>query len=224
MLRALCANWELKLVSLAIAIALWFFVISHDQSQVALAAPLEYVGLGVENALMLVGEYPDRVDVQVQGARWVVSRLSPDQLRVRVDLAGVPEGESVLQLTPDQVLVPAGVSVGRITPGWVRVTLVSGTTATLRVVPQVRGAPAEGYVVERVVASPPTVRVSGPRTTVEGRTTVETVPVEITGQQETVTRTVGLVLPAAAQVAGHPAVEVTVEIRAEPGRRERREG
>jgi YbbR domain-containing protein len=212
MLRALFTNWELKLVSVAIAFALWVFVVGGDRSRVTLGAPVEYIGLP-EN-LTLVGSR-DTVDVEVEAPRWAANRITPNALRVRVDLSTAEEGESVVALSPSLVQTPAGVAVTRITPSWVRVTAVTAVRRSVPVVPQVHGTPAEHYTIRRVTVHPTTVEIRGPRPTIEARGAVETLPVDVSGSRETVSRTVGLVTAEAVSLVRERAVQVTVDIRPE---------
>src|SRR5881396_937094 len=109
MVRRLLANWELKLLSVVIAFALWLVVVGGGKSQLAVAAVVEYTGL--DGDLVLVGRPrdtvdveleadgvagppdehevagvagpPDTVDVELEAARWAVTRLTPGAVRVR---------------------------------------------------------------------------------------------------------------------------------------------
>src|SRR5262249_58098757 len=86
-----------------------------------LSAPIEFDGVPV--GMALTAERPDSVDVQVHGLRGSLSRLTPDQIKARVSLAGASEGEVAIRLVPEQVVVPAGITVVRINPPPVRVGL-----------------------------------------------------------------------------------------------------
>ena len=83
-------------------------------------------------------------------------------------------------------------------------------------VPRVYGEPARGHVLGPVTADPATVQIKGPLTTIEGRTAVETLPVDVSGLRTPVTQTVGLALPDSVYPVGRRTVSVTVEIRPEP--------
>jgi len=221
--RRLLANWELKLLSVVIAFAFWLLVVGSGKSQLAVAAVVEYTGL--DSDLVLVGRPRDTAEVELEAARWAVGRLTPGAVRVRVNLAGTREGENVVALSPDLVQAPAGVTVRRVTPARLQVTLAGAVARTLQVVPRIRGVPEPGYAIVRVTAEPATVQVKGPRSTIEGRTIVETVPVDAAGRRETLTQSVGLVLPEAAYLTDQPRVLVTVQIKPEePMGRGRREG
>lgn len=204
------ANWELKLLSVVIAFALWLVVVGGGKSQLAVAAVVEYTGLDAD--LVLVGRPRDTVEVELEAARWAVARLTPGAVRVRINLSGTREGENVLALSPDLVQGPPGVAVRRVTPALLQVRLAGAVAKTLRVVAQLRGAPAPDHAVLRATVEPTTVQVKGPRSTIEGRTTVETAPVDIAGRNETVTQSVGLALPESVYLTDQQRVLVTVEI------------
>lgn len=218
--RAALDHWQLRLACLVAAAAVWAWVVQSDRTQIAVAAPLEYVG--VRDDLVVVGSPRDTVDVYVEAPRWAAGRVSSDTVRVRVDLATTRAGESLTQLTPADVQLPPGVTVTRIAPARLRVTLAPAAQETVRVVAQIRGAPAPGHTVERVRVEPSAVQVRGPRSTIEGQVRVETAPVDVTGSTTTVTQTVGLVLPAFVYATRERSVQVRVDIRPEGRMRESR--
>jgi YbbR domain-containing protein len=226
MFQVLTAHWEIKLIAVLVACTLWFFVATSEQSQLALPTPVEYVGLGSD--LVLVDGQRETVDVEVRAVRSVVARLGPETVRVHVDLTGLEQGESVVQLTPSDVQVPPGATVTRITPARLQLTVAAATTGEVKIVPQVRGLPAVGFGIQRVVVEPPTVRIKGPRSTIESRGEVSTLPIDVSGSRRSVTQSVGLMLPASTYLTRERTVRVTVEISEEamsqqqPGSRETR--
>src|SRR5437870_7640990 len=130
MVRRLLANWELKLLSVVIAFALWLVVVGGGKSQLAVAV-VEYTGL--DGDLVLVGRPRDTVDVELEAARWAVTRLTPGAVRVRASLSGMREGENVVALSPDLVQTPPGVVVRRVTPARLPVRLAGAAAKALRV-------------------------------------------------------------------------------------------
>jgi YbbR domain-containing protein len=213
MLRLLLGQWELKVLSLAIAVGLWFFVATAQRTEIALAVPVEYVG--VEGPLTLEGVHRDTVDVQVQATRWAAARVSPATVRVWVDLTGLREGDNRVRLLPEAIQVPPGVRVTRVAPAWLTVHLARAATRTVPVLPQVHGTPARGHALRRVTVDPPVVEIRGPRSTIEARTGVETLPVDVSGRREAVTQTVGLAVPDSVYPVDRRTVQVTVDIRPE---------
>ena len=208
---AIVRNWALKLLAVGVAVVVWFFVVNADRSLIGFVVPVEYVGL--DAGLVVLGTPRETADVQVEAARWSGARLAASDIRVRVDLSRAREGDNTLQVSAGDVLAPAGVTVVRISPSAVRVSVAAAATRALRVVPQLRGSPPPDVRVGRVVVEPSTVQVTGPRTTIEERATVETAPVDVTNLRQSITRTVGLLLPEAVSPMSQRTVQVTVEVR-----------
>jgi YbbR domain-containing protein len=140
-----------------------------------------------------------------------------------VDVSKLGEGDHVVRLSTEQVEAPSGVQVLRVWPAVVRLTVAGAAVKSVRVVPQIRGTPAAEYALGRVAVEPQIVQVKGPRTTIEERTTVETAPIDVSGIRQSVTRSVGLLLPDSVATTQRT-VQVTVEIRPEDSMRERRPG
>jgi YbbR domain-containing protein len=219
MLRTIVRDWQLKLLALLLAVGLWLFVGTAQRREIILAVPVEYVGL--EGPFTLDRPRQETVEVQVQASRWAAERVSPTSVRVRVDVAGLSEGDNLVHLLPESVEAPAGVRVTRVAPAWATVRVVRAETKTVPVVARVLGQPAPTYVMRRVVVQPATVEIRGPRTTIEERTAVDTLPVDVSGRREALTRTVGLALPESIYPVDRRTVEVTVDIRPEETMQER---
>ena len=116
-------HWELKVLALGFSIALWFFVMTSEKSDLVFSVPIEFDG--VARGLVLTDERPESVDVHLHGLRTTLARLAPEQVKAHVSLSGVGPGEVMLRLSPDQVVVPAGVTVLRVNPSRIRLVLTA---------------------------------------------------------------------------------------------------
>jgi hypothetical protein len=123
---AIVRHWELKILALAFAVALWLFVMTSEKSDLMLSAPIQLEDLPA--GLVVVGEQPDSVDVQLHGLRANLLRMSADHLRARVSLADAEPGEITLRVLPEHITVPPGVTVLRVTPSRIRMTLAAPTS------------------------------------------------------------------------------------------------
>jgi YbbR domain-containing protein len=127
-MSAITRHWELKLLALVFAFALWLFVMTSEKSDLILSAPIELDG--VPPGLVVSGEQPETVDVQLHGLRGTLARLAPDQLKARLSLAGTQPGEVTLRILPEHVAVPPGITVLRVNPSRIRLVLVRGGPAS----------------------------------------------------------------------------------------------
>ena len=123
-MRRFFRHWELKLAALVLSLALWLFVMTSEKAEMVLSAPVEFDE--VPAGLVVTGERPEAVDVQLHGLRAVLARLGRDEVRARVSLAGVSPGEVVVRLVPDQIAAPNGITVLRVSPSRLRLTLEPG--------------------------------------------------------------------------------------------------
>ncbi len=117
----LLSHWQLKLLSLAFAVVLWIFVAAEDKGEAVYTVPIDLVGM--PSGLEVAALGAETVEVRLQGYRHVLDRIDERDLRVRVSLRGARPGDVLLRPRPDDVTVPQGVKVVRITPAQIRATL-----------------------------------------------------------------------------------------------------
>ena len=210
---ALFGNWELKLLAVVVACALWFLVVSGEKGEIAVAAPIEYVN--VPAGLALGGGAPPTINVQLRGLRSVLAVVSETDVRAEVNLAGVAAGDTIVRIDPEKIRVPRGLTVARISPARVHLRVEPLESAWLRVLPRVVGAPARGFRIIAVTADPPFVQVQGPGEELPRWSEVLTAPVDISGARRSISRTLGLVPPSDTVRPLTPGVQVTVDITEE---------
>lgn len=209
-------NWELKVIALVLAGALWVFVMTSEKVDLVVAAPVELDAM--PPGLEVVGERPDTVDIQLHGLRTTLARLPTDQVRARVNLTGARPGEVTLRVLPEQVSVPAGVTVLRVNPSRLRVVLEPAGSARATVVARLIGALAPGYRVARVQVTPAQVTIEGPASRVDRVQRVETEPVDLSGATGTIERLAALgPLADSVRVSGQRSVRVVVEVTRDEG-------
>jgi YbbR domain-containing protein len=207
----LTANWELKLLSVLLAVLLWGFVVGGERADMVVPVPVEF--LGVRPGLELTAESADTVNVHVRGLRAQLTRLKPESLRAKVLLDEARPGETSVRLLPEHVRVPAGVNVVRITPARVRIVLEAVETARVKVVPRLTGSPPPGFLVKEVSVSPSEVQVRGARSELQSLDQVETEALDVSGLRGPVTRSLSLTEPGGSvRLGSERSVEVKVEI------------
>jgi YbbR domain-containing protein len=190
---------------------LWF-VIGEKTSERGLSVPVELQN--VPRDLELVGEPTNLVDVRVRASPSVIQRLTPGDVSAQIDLSGVREGEHIVHLTSDDIRVPFGVRVVKITPSIITMGFERTQTKTVPIRPRLLGRPAPGYEVAEVTPEPAEVQVSGPRTRIQEMESAYTEPVSLDGASSTVVDTVNLGLDdPVLRVQGSPRVRVTARIR-----------
>jgi YbbR domain-containing protein len=205
-------NLALKLVSLVLAALLWFIIAGEKSSERALSVPLEFQN--VPKDLELTSEPASTVDVRVRASPGVIERLTPGDVAVQVDLSGAREGERIVHLTGQDIRLPFGVRVVKITPATLSLTFDRTLQKVVPIRPRLVGRPAAGYEVTEVTSEPREVQVLGPRGRLQWLESAFTEPLPLEGERADVSEqvNVGLEDPVL-RILGNPRVRVSARIR-----------
>ncbi len=187
MLERLTENWVLKLISLAFAVVLWFFVIGERNLELSYIVPLEYQGLSRD--LIIANEVPSSVSVRIAGPRALLMHHTAGDISIAVDLKGLPAGMTSFKRLEESLNIPSGLKVTRISPSFVDVKLerIREKKVPVRVV--LTGAPVAGYVVTQTRVEPEEVVVSGAGSELKSVNEVFTESIDITGVRESFSQT-----------------------------------
>jgi YbbR domain-containing protein len=176
--HALLHNLGLKLLSLLAACALWLFVNGGARdSESALQIPLQLEAL--PDHLMIVSPQVAIVDVRVSGPRALLSRINPSDLAIHLDLSGVRPGPAVFRVLTDQLNLPRGVRIIRVTPSEVTLELARIGRRMVPVRLEIAQPPANGLLVTESKVVPESVEVMGPMQDIDALKAVETVPLDL---------------------------------------------
>ena len=213
MLERLTHNWSLKLLALVIAASLWVFVVGQEKSEISVRVSVEITN--VPSDLLVVDDSLGEVDVRLYGPRSLIRRVASDRLVKVVDLSGMGLGEHVFQVLPEDLRLPPGVRVIRVSPGSFILTLARRITRDVQVRPVFRGHPQAGYEVAEVTFKPDKVLVWGRKEDLGDLDWIWTVPIDLTDRQTSFTQNVQLRLPPGRTVrVSH--LEVVAQIKIEP--------
>lgn len=177
--RFLTHNFGLKVLSLVLAIGLWYAVASDRQAEVAVNVPIEFYN--IPNNLEINSEHIPEAQVRMRGPERLIHQFRTSDLHVEVDLANTGPGERTVDLTGRQVRQPRDLDVVQVVPGQFQLSLDSRLTRTVQILPRVTGKFATGLHIAQVVPEPRTVTITGPRNRVEAIQTASTDPVDASG-------------------------------------------
>ncbi len=167
----------LKLLSLLLALALWFTVSGEERAETSLHMAVEFVNLPPR--MVITGEVPADLQVRVIGPRSIVNKLSQVRLTQTIDLSAIQRGPHTFYLGPNSFSFPRGVVVTKIQPNPININLSSTITATLPIKPVVVGSPPEGYELKSIKIRPDRVTVSGPEDELAALKFIPTHPIDV---------------------------------------------
>jgi YbbR domain-containing protein len=196
LLSVLGKNLPLKVLSIILAIFLWFFISrgqGGEEMEISLGVPVELHNLPPE---MEVTRGPvERVDVRMSGPRRVVSRVSQLGITIPLDLMGAAEGETTFELFTSDINVPERVTVTRVSPSSVDVLLERTVKKKVNIVLLVEGTPMSGFRALEPVVTPNVMEIKGPRSQIKGIKALKAIPVSVEGADEEVSGETSVILP-----------------------------
>lgn len=176
-LASLGRHKGLKLLSLLLALALWFAVSGEERTETSLHMAVEFVNLPAK--MVITGEVPAELQVRVIGPRSIVNKLSQSRLTQTIDLSAIKSGSHTFYLGPNSFSFPRGVVVTRIQPNPITINLSPTITATLPIKPVVAGSPPEGYELKGIKTRPDRVTVIGPAEELTDLKFIPTHPIDV---------------------------------------------
>lgn len=179
MTRALTENIGWKLFSLGAAVVLWGAFVS--EAEVATSVPVTVVYHNIPPDLELTADAPENLFLKLKGpsARLRAEDLSNIGLALDLKNATNP-GERTIFIGEAELGLPPGVSLIRVVPSQVRVTLERRAEKIVPVEVRFAGPPPGGYRVVSQRVSPAAVRVIGPEARVNRLDSAQTDPIDLT--------------------------------------------
>lgn len=215
MLDHLLANWPLKLLSLALAFAIWVFVSGEKSIVRDFAVPLQ---IRLPENRILTTPPPTTVTVRVRGPEGLMQRLDRVPMGLGMILEDPPAGQQEVQLSKaDLDGVPRGMEVEFIDPDRLRLDVDVRSRREIAVEPTFLGQPPEGYAFYGVQVIPETVLVEGPESAVSDLEIVRTNPIRLDRRTEPfVARVQAIPADGKARVVDPRPLEVRVVVDAGP--------
>jgi hypothetical protein len=124
--RNLSTNWDLRLLSLVLAVIVWVGVSGGRTAEVKLTVPLELRNL--PQGLSVAGAIPTEVAVTVVGPKILLLKLRSEKIIIPLDARGVGEGTVLFTGLEHRLRLPREATVTRLFPATVEVRLVSSST------------------------------------------------------------------------------------------------
>lgn len=184
--RLFVEDWNLKLLSLAITLVLWF-VVTGQNTPVNVHATVQLKFIRPE-ALEISNDPPKSVDVLLTGSKYKLDELNKTFLMATVDISDQRAGERILRLVERARLdLPQGVAVDAFQPSTISIRLEPLIDRQLDIEAKVEGTPAEGFEVYGVRLGKNTVNVHGPSSHINALPKAPTETISVAGRKESFT-------------------------------------
>jgi len=172
-------NLPFKLVSLAIAILLWWAVGRDKPIEIPVTVPLEFQHAPAN--LEINSDYPLQAQITLRGPERMLQGMNPSQVHAILDLGGAKPGERTFDLTAQDIHTPRSAQVVQIVPSQFHISLDPSVSRTVPVEPRVIGTLLSGYGIRSVTVDPSSTTIIGPERRVDAIQAAMTDPVDATG-------------------------------------------
>ncbi len=201
-------------LSLLIMTGIWFGFTRSQDTIVALNVPIEYVNRPANYEILETSI--DEARLQLFGSSALIKSLKPGQVGVRVDLGKAAEGRNTFTITQDDIILPPGVSLNKIQPTAIDVTLDIPATKELPIQVDWVGRLPENLVLTQVTTVPESVKVIGGSKTLEKVSTVYSAPIRLDNLSKSGSVTTQIVLsPPSLKMSPLSSERVTVHYQLE---------
>lgn len=207
-------DWVLRLVSLGLAIVLWYFVGGEDIVNKNVMVPIEVINLPRD--LVISNQYKKEIEVSVSGPRSLLMDIGKFGISRQVDLARATPGTMVLENSNDVINVPRGVKVLRIQPRSIILSLDKMIQKKFPVNPVTVGMLAPDFILKEIRMAPDSISITGPQTVLTQFDALRTNPIDINGLREPTQIQIPLELdPVIVELIGATTVTADLDITVE---------
>lgn len=210
-------NFALKVMSLLLAVLLWWAVARDPRVEIALTVPIEFHN--VPSELEISSEKVPQAEIRVRGPARLVRELSSADIHPVLDLQGAGIGEKTFDLTQREIRLDHDLEVLQIIPAQFRVSLDKRTSREVDVHPRVIGTFASGFRILETITDPRKITIIGPDKRVNSIESAITDPVDATGVMGRATFTTNAyIADPLVRVAKPVPIHVTVITERHPGK------
>jgi hypothetical protein len=159
----LSKDWLLKVVSLVLAIVLWYFVGGEDRVNKNVLVPIEIINLPRD--LVISNQFKKEIEVTVSGPRSMIVEMANRAVTRQIDLSAATPGTMVIENDNKHIPVPRGITVQRVQPSSIILSLDKLIQKKFPVEARTVGRVVSGYYVKSLKTDPDVITITGPQTT-----------------------------------------------------------
>jgi YbbR domain-containing protein len=200
--RLVTRNFQLKLLSIFLAVTIWGFIAPQrrgESTEMKFLTPL--VLKNIPPKTEITSELVQSVGVLVRVPRALAKSINPNLFQVSIDLRNQLAGSFEYQLTQKNLTYnneppPPGLDVLQISPQQFTLTLEELAERTVAISPRLVGEVEKGMMLDSVTVTPAEVVVAGPKSIVDTLESVSTRPLDVEGLNTNVEMLATLEAPA----------------------------
>ncbi len=202
-------------ISFVLAFLFWSTVVltQSELREISYTVPIEY--LSATKKLVVVGEKPFEISLNLISTASELDRLNPMLLRVHIDLSKLSPGENIVRITEENVELPNHVKLLGTDPSSLKMNITELKEIEAIIKPQFIGSLPKGKKIRKIELKPKTITILAPMDRgEEGEIFLLTTPIYLENVKQDVTLFCKLVAPSNIQALDRdlPDVEVNISV------------
>ncbi len=178
-------NLTIKIISIALAVFLWFFVTFKGQTETSLEIPIEFKN--TPSDMEIFKQSIKKISLYISARERILKEITQNDIRVVLDISNIKFGENSIPITKSSIKLPRGIEILRIEPSTVKLYVDKKEEKTVPVKPVITGKPEKGFTVEAVEVNPSKLHIEGAKRELDGIRVIKTEPIDIEGIYENIT-------------------------------------
>ncbi len=148
------------LLTFLLVAVVWGMYTGRQHSLITVVASLDFRNLPEQLELKEVST--EKIEAQISGRQRIVNTLRAEEVRAFLDLREMGAGAHEIVLNRENIEVPLGLEIVRVTPSTIRLELEERIEKAVAVRPRIVGVPPPGYQIETMSVTPDSVSLRGP--------------------------------------------------------------
>lgn len=169
-------NLGLKILSLCLAVLLWFFISVRGVSEYSFEVPIRYVN--IPKGLEILKKDIEKVEITVIGNERILKTIKPEDLGIVLNLKDAVVGSKPYLINKTDLKLPPAINVSSITPSTVNIFMDRTVQKEVIVKPKIIGYSKSDTDIQ-VNISPEKVLIEGPESIVKKITSVKTEVIDL---------------------------------------------
>jgi YbbR domain-containing protein len=116
-------NLGLKIFALLIAFSVWLAITGKQRGYLEKSMEIDVEYFNVSQNIDVRNVRPEKARITVRGTSKEISRMGPENFKLRIDLAGISEGTRISLFTEDYLQIPENTQIVSIHPKMIEITI-----------------------------------------------------------------------------------------------------
>jgi YbbR domain-containing protein len=212
--RLVTKEWLPIIISLILSAVLWYNVGGEKTVDTSVMIPVEVLNLPRD--LVISNQFKRQLEVTVHGPRSLILGIDQKQISRRIDLANATPGTSVISNDVESITVPRGITVLRVQPATIILSLDKLISKQFPINPVTVGNPLPGYVLEGLRMEPNVITITGPESVLVKHEVLRTREIDLNNINKSLQVQVPLDLdPAIVDLIGETTITADIAVKLE---------